>query len=613
MEPIRVAVVGAGIAGLTVALRLLERGYEVTVYDRKAYVGGKLGAHTHTREDFAKEESFVGGEYRPDRYHEHCYHMFLNWYHNFWNLVEDVGLRREDAFEPRNSVKYMRRGDYPRTMTITHSGSLEDEWANLTSGVRTIPDMFLNYFAVCDMLAQRFESGLLGNYSVNGFVQARPYATEGSATLFQDSLAKAFALPSFLTSARSYQAFLKYSIRRPSPMMWLLKNDVHHGFNEPLKAKLDHLGCQWKLGHHVQDIHVQYHEIIGKPADGVPAGHPIDIVAITSLNPEWPHPPSPDDHAYIPPGAIKPAEDVARYDYVVLAIPPSNLRRFFVDSEFADHFETRSDETVEKLHFEPTASVDLYFKGKLAGIPKEHVILIDSTYGLTFIDNSQLWPGIEGTVLNVASTDFRALANLSENEALEYIVTDLKTYVPFEGEDLASWHIETNAGDKLFVNEIGSDPWRPGPKSRMPNLFLAGDYCRTFIDVVTVEGAVVSGLQAVRALQEQVAVDLGSETAGTKLLEPVTIIKPDAYPQWTMLAATAMLAPYAAAAKIWSWINDNALREGGPNAESALDAPELIQTATNIAWMPWQIAADVWNTAWSSYVNFWGGGAKPPR
>jgi protoporphyrinogen oxidase len=599
MPPPHVAVVGAGIAGLTAALRLLERGYRVTIYERKSYVGGKLGAHTHTREEFDEQQrlvAYVGGStYRPGTYHEHCYHMFLNWYHNFWQLTDDIGVRRDEHFEPRSSVKYLRRGDFPRTMTIADSGSLATEWANITSGVRSIPDMFLNHYSVFDLLAQRFEGGLLGSYTVNGFVQSRPYASEGGATLFQDSLAKAFALPSYLTSARSYQAFLKYSMRLPVPMMWLLKQDAYHGLHEPFKAKLDSLGCQWKLGHEVSDID---RTLSGQP----PRYTTIGITAIESRNPAWPHP---ADAAGAPPSTPGEA-DTVEYDYVVLTIPGSGLRRFIPDVSAA--FELRLDEKSGQMHYEPMASLDVYVSKTIPGMPKEHVVLLDSKYGLTFIDNSQLWPGIEGTALSVASTDFRSLALLPEEVAFTEILRELQNYLPFHDADVLYWHIETNAGDTLFVNEIGSDQWRPGPKTHVPNLFLAGDYCRTFIDVVTVEGAVVSGLQAVRALQEQVALDLGGQTAGTKLLEPVTIIEPEAYPQWTMMAAAALLAPYAAAAKAWSWL-DNVV--AGP--AEVLSPQSLAQTAMNVAWMPWQIGAELWTSAWSAYLSFWRGGPTAPR
>jgi flavin-dependent amine oxidoreductase/FAD dependent oxidoreductase len=631
MPPVRVAVIGAGIAGLTVALRLLERGYAVTVYDRKGYLGGKLGAHTHPPSDFQgpTKKPYVGGNaYRPGTYHEHCYHMFLNWYHNFWQLAEDIGLRRGEHFEARESVKYLRRGEFPRTITITNSGSPTTQWANITSGMRSIPDMILSHYSVFDTLAQRFEGGLLGNYTVNGFVQSRPYATEGMATLYQESFAKAFACPSYLTSARSYQAFMKYSLRLPTPMMWLLKNDVHHGFMEPLRANLDRLGCHWKLGHHVTNLQSYYTAAIDKDVNPArPRG--AEIRSIPSLNPAWPHPPksaaeaarilaheprfsslaAQPDSVPLPATLEGPPEQTDKYDYVVLAVPPNNLREFFADSEFAESFVAETDRAVQKLHFEPMASIDVYFKRKVIdNFPREHIGLLDSKYGLTVIDNSQLWPGIEGTALNIVATDFRALVDLPEEAALRHIVGDLQDYLPFLSvDDLLCWHIEANAGDQLFVNEIGSEKWRPGPKTRLSNIFLAGDYCRTFIDVVTVEGAVVSGLQAVRALQEQVAVE--RHTAGTKLLDPVTIIEPEAYPRWMMLAGALMFAPYAAAAKVWSWGNDNIVTDPA----GGFDAETLLQTAMNAAWAPWQAGAALWTSAWSAYLDFWRGGPTAPR
>src|SRR5215813_13863261 len=44
---VRVAIAGAGIAGLTAALRLAQRGYKVTLYEANPFLGGNLSAHEH--------------------------------------------------------------------------------------------------------------------------------------------------------------------------------------------------------------------------------------------------------------------------------------------------------------------------------------------------------------------------------------------------------------------------------------------------------------------------------------------------------------------------------------------------------------------------------------
>src|SRR5919197_4463652 len=105
---VRVAIAGAGIAGLTAALRLAQRGYKVTVYEANPFLGGNLSAHEHN-----------------GVYHEVYCHMFSNWYNNFWAIVEtDLKLPRADHFEPRTGFKFLQKGKFPHFMDMTNVGSL---------------------------------------------------------------------------------------------------------------------------------------------------------------------------------------------------------------------------------------------------------------------------------------------------------------------------------------------------------------------------------------------------------------------------------------------------------------------------------------------------------
>jgi len=66
---------------------------------------------------------------------------------------------------------------------------------------------------------------------------------------------------------------------------------------------------------------------------------------------------------------------------------------------------------------------------------------------------------------------------------------------------------------------VGSWENRPKATCDIPNLFLAGDFCQTVVDVVTVEGAVVSGLNAAEALRRKHGIG-----------KPIDIVRPDTYP-----------------------------------------------------------------------------------
>jgi NADPH-dependent 2,4-dienoyl-CoA reductase/sulfur reductase-like enzyme len=41
----QVSIIGAGIAGLAAAFRLLQRGFDVSLLEQNSFLGGKLGAH----------------------------------------------------------------------------------------------------------------------------------------------------------------------------------------------------------------------------------------------------------------------------------------------------------------------------------------------------------------------------------------------------------------------------------------------------------------------------------------------------------------------------------------------------------------------------------------
>jgi hypothetical protein len=587
------------MAGLTAALRLAQRGCAVTLYEARPYIGGQFGAHTHGDGVF----------------HEHCYHMLLNWYNNFWQIVDDIGLSRDRDFEPRTAVRNLRAGEFPRTSALINPGSPRFNNANFFSGVASPADVFLGGYALVDLLTQRFPFGrLLDEYSVNAFIQSRPYSSEASALLQEETLAKAFACPSYLSSARSYQKFIKYGFRHPEPMLWILKGDVERRFQRYLRGALQDRGVRIRTGCTVTKITLADAPV---PPDARP-------VSLSSVAP--PSPPAPfrvSTIAYAPsggewdcavgegvdqpppaPSAVEPGEDAV--DYLVLAVTPTALGPIVRDSNLVDpQLKLDLSRITKQLIAEPMASLDLHFKRKLPDLPREHVVCVDSEFSLSFIDNSQTWPNASGTALNVVAADFEALNSLARNEAVLLLLSELQRYVPFEWDDV-DWtrlHFQGNVGETLFVNEIGSNRWRPHARTPILNLFLAGDYCMTVIDVTTVEGAVVSGLQAAEALRRQALSDRRLP-ADHPLARPVEIIEPDTYPDLYPLAIKFWMAPWAYAAKSLSWLAEQAKANGGPRTTT-----DVVTLAMSLAAAPYAVAGEWMRTAWA----MWSALAAPPE
>ena len=84
----RVAIVGAGLAGLVTAVDLVDAGHEVELYEARSFVGGKVG-------------SWVD----PDGNHvEMGLHVFFGCYYNLFALMEKMG-----------SLRYLRKKEHTHT------------------------------------------------------------------------------------------------------------------------------------------------------------------------------------------------------------------------------------------------------------------------------------------------------------------------------------------------------------------------------------------------------------------------------------------------------------------------------------------------------------------
>jgi predicted NAD/FAD-binding protein len=207
--PRKVTIVGAGIAELTTAYRLAERGYDVSVIEAQSVAGGNLAGAQ-------RDDGAVVFEIYP--------HMFGQWYENFWKLMVDIGVTRENAFEPRPVCGYLRGGEFPHYRLLRNNGSPRTVIGNLLSGIMSIPNMFLAAYTIVDLLTQDFSQGdLLSEQSVNGFVITRPYTTERVAEFFQLLILNIWSANSYLTAASAYENFSQYQFRRPTPQCWVLR------------------------------------------------------------------------------------------------------------------------------------------------------------------------------------------------------------------------------------------------------------------------------------------------------------------------------------------------------------------------------------------------------
>jgi uncharacterized protein with NAD-binding domain and iron-sulfur cluster len=480
----RVTVVGGGLAGMVAALRLAERGFSVDLFEATDRLGGKAGATRH-----------------GDDFDEHGYHIFPLWYRNVWQLVDELQIA--DHFADVEDFLQISRGEFPRYKKLTNLGAISHVWSNLRSGVLPFEEMALFFYSTLDLMSQQFSyAAFLDQTSVNGFIRDRFYRTERVALQHQDLLLKGISVPSYAVSAMTMRNVLKFWFRYPKPMHRVCKGNLQTLWIDPIAARLTSLGVRIHLGMRLEKIHVAAGRVTA-----------VDLQGTNAVSHE--------------------------IDRLIVAIPWERLAAVLDDQLFHAAPELFK---INSLNSAPMAALNVYFRDRVEGIAKEHVNLIGGKYGLSFIDVGQWWPEYNGrrTVLNAISSNFAALENVSEDVAVKAMLDELFEFLPpLRDHPIEKTDFQSHLHEPLFMNEVGAWHFRPKAKTEIPNLFLAGDYCRTHIDLVSMEGATSSGLLAAEAVRQHAGVDM-----------PVAILVPDEWPRLLLWVVWLFGVPVAAVLKI---------------------------------------------------------------
>ena len=563
-----VAVVGGGVAGMACALRLAQRGYEVTLYELAPMLGGNASSERSSR----------------GPYYDVYPHLYPEWYANFWKLCkDDLNMTRQDAFMPRTAIKILQAppehsaaaaaatggapAPKPTYLELKNPTTPQAMCDDLLAGVLSPPDMFLVGFFLLDLAGQPFSRlHMLQRQTVNGFFYSRRYATEDSAELHNTILMDIWSIPSSDTSAAAYHAFVRHNLAFAGgkPFAWLLRGSLQETLITRWETELRNSGCLIKTSVEVTEVE---------------CGD--QFVQLTLKKPgEQPY--------------------KQRHKNVVLAVPAPALARLVMNgtgTRIVDRLPELSE--LRRLRTARMLVVNLYFKEKLPDIPPEHVGLARSRGYLTFIDISQLWTSLQNnenqpTVLVLAASDFFAFSSEDSKEWAYMMIKELASYLPAvkpgnRWGDRSNGNIDYDKSlyqekydRRLFLNTIDADRYKP--KAHYPdlnNVFFAGDFCANDVQMATVEGAIVSGLQAAEALRRVVGKG-----------EEIAIIPQAALSRAELLALKLALLCTAYGAKAWSTINA-ALRD-----QADRRTPEgLLTSMASLSLLPLSYVADWWGSA----------------
>ncbi|MGH7831073.1 MAG: FAD-dependent oxidoreductase, partial [Candidatus Binatia bacterium] len=536
---------GGGLAGMTVAKELMNHGAEVVILEARHHLGGKAGSDKNQKKVSATDEHTV------EVYEDHGYHIFPGWYANTRQLLEDLGCM-ENLIDIE-CFHVLRKGDWKKgkvpelsTLYPTVSPWQLAQTIRALARLLSVPDAISGFYGLLDLIGESFNNRVtLDRLSAYGFFSSRFYATEAFALFHSDALLQAASIPNYQISAMTL---------RKATNLWLAE-DLSHWEWLPFSSSLLHQWLSTFLPpmptHWETELPEEEYKGLVRLARQVV--QQTVLPRRLSFKPQYGAPPPPDlsprfkvysilnnslqeafiekfkDYLTKPRSGVTPVtirtnchvteleirgrNRVSQVNYrdqtgrvqkgetgdiFILATPPEATVKL-LGQEFYEAEQRNSDAPEKSLsdltHLEtaPMASLHLYLKDPIPGLPKEHVNLLHSRYGLSFIDISQHWNFYKntkpyGTVLSVIASNFEPLRVLlkdkskdgiknedipttTRDELTEALIVELQKYLPLEKANIADRTVKPNLDAPLFLNSVGSWHFRPSTKTRLDNLY----------------------------------------------------------------------------------------------------------------------------------------------
>ena len=242
-EPPRVAVVGAGVAGLSAAAVLADRGARVTLLEREAYLGGKCGAWTV---DVDGEAQVV----------DHGFHAFFRHYYNLRGLCERVGVSKH--FVGIDSYTILRRDRSRIVIKDGETTPLLNLLDLARTGVYSVRDLlFSNRLHKLDPFLRYDEVETFAKWDGVSYEQfCREADLPRDLQVVFNTFARAFfSEGDRLSVAALVRAFHFYYLSNDAGLLYdYLDDDYEAAFASPFRAWLEARGVTLRVGAGVESL-----------------------------------------------------------------------------------------------------------------------------------------------------------------------------------------------------------------------------------------------------------------------------------------------------------------------------------------------------------------------
>jgi uncharacterized protein with NAD-binding domain and iron-sulfur cluster len=502
--PTTVTVLGGGVAGMSVAHELSERGFDVQVFEQRDVPGGKARSVVVPSTGVQQNVGTVhlgrmAGARRRDLPGEHGFRFFPRFYKHVTDTMARIpyrtGLSVADnlvdttgtifARFDRRSLKLPTRtvNSVPELFTLVHDlGSFFGPELGIS------PEEFAFFGERIWQILTSCAERRTADYEKIGWWEfiGADQRSEAYQKLFGIGCTRSVvAAQAKLASTKTIgNIFVQYFFNLAEPSISadrVLNGPTNDVWFDPWLAYLRSRGVVYHLNAGVRSIDVDHSGVIR----GVTVEHDRKLMDVRS-------------------------------DYYVAALPVEVMAKLVTDRM------VRADPNLASIF--PLSRNTAWMNGiqfYLADdvpIGRGHQIHLDSPWALTSISQRQFWRDVDLSrfgdgnirgVLSVVISDWdtpglngKPARDCTRHEIRDEVWDQLRRSLNVEGrtlleyEDVRHWFLDldvdplfkTNA-EPLLVNLVDTWRLRPPAVTALPNLFLAADYVQTSTDLATMEGA----------------------------------------------------------------------------------------------------------------------------
>ncbi|MFP4598668.1 MAG: FAD-dependent oxidoreductase [Persicimonas sp.] len=499
----KVVVLGGGVAGLSAAQELAERGFEVDVYERLDVFGGKARSIDVPGSATGNRKPLPG---------EHGFRFFPSFYQHTFDTMRRIPFGNNDQgvydnLVPTEHVMAARAG----ASEIILPTNLPDDLADLEALYR----IFIKNQAEIPRDEMRFFVGRILTFLTSceerrveeydylpwwDFIEADRMSEEYKAFLAVGLSRDLVAMKAEVSSTRTVaKIYVQLLLGMAAP--WLDVNRILNGpttevWIDPWVSYLTQLGVNFHRNATVESIGFDGDQITG--------------VDIDLDGTDW----------------------VARGDYYLFALPVEVMAEL-VDEDIADA--AASLDSLDELQTGWMSGLQ-YFLNEDITVNHGHIIYVDSPWALTSIFEHQFWDDIElseygdGDIkgfLSICISDWDTVGETVAKPARECTPDEIEREVwhqlterlndtqqaRLDRATIVEWFLsptiefppgtEAVNTEPLLLNTVGALSKRPEASMTIPNMFLASDYVRTHTDLATMESANEAARRAVNAILSQ--------------------------------------------------------------------------------------------------------------